>query len=324
VRPKRVEAVSSNIGAILEVHIRGEIIRATTNHPFFVKKRGWTPAEELRPGDLLFTHSSGWIAVDEIKHVNAAVDVYNLRVADDRTYFVGSAIWGFAVWVHNDACIPEFDLNREFDVIIRDNTTASILFMGRISDPSQLQNEVSPSFAAPKADFDGNLIVDGHDFLAWQRGAGRLDGAAASDGDGDQDGDVDRTDLGYWRAAFGQVSAPASRLLTAAAPDPLPEAAASPEILSAMLRDAAFLNWAAHDSQLAKKPSLYDLEPVEAQLVGKSLKPRFEDFASAFGDPSFSTIRRPPATVPPCDAEPTAEPPTLEPVFATGELEPRL
>ena len=27
--------------------------------------------------------------------------VYNVRVADYHTYFVGAADWGFAVWAHN-------------------------------------------------------------------------------------------------------------------------------------------------------------------------------------------------------------------------------
>ena len=29
-----------------------------------------------------------------------------MRVADDYTYFVGSPLWGFAVWAHN-TCTPE-------------------------------------------------------------------------------------------------------------------------------------------------------------------------------------------------------------------------
>lgn len=29
------------------------------------------------------------------------ITVYNLRVADDPTYFVGGDLWGREVWVHN-------------------------------------------------------------------------------------------------------------------------------------------------------------------------------------------------------------------------------
>jgi hypothetical protein len=318
VRPKRVEAVSSNVGAVLEIHVRGQIIRATTNHPFFVKKRGWTPTEELKPGDLLLTHSSGWIAIDDIKNPNATVDVYNLRVADDRTYFVGSAKWGFAVWVHNDACIPEFDLNREFDVIIRDNATSTILFMGRISDPSQLQNSVSPTFVAPNADFDGNLRVDGQDFLAWQRGSGKLNGATADTGDADHDGDVDRTDLGYWRAGFRPAYRPPSMALLAAATNPLSQDKASFESLSAALRDMALvLNWAVYDSQPDNAQLTDNPQPAEDQLADELLEPTFKDFAAAFSDPSFSPVPGRPATVQgptpnqtgqsPSSADPTVE-----------------
>jgi hypothetical protein len=36
--------------------------------------------------------------------------VYNLRVAEDHTYFVGEAAWGFSVWVHN-----AYDVRRAAD-----------------------------------------------------------------------------------------------------------------------------------------------------------------------------------------------------------------
>lgn len=33
--------------------------------------------------------------------------VYNMRVEEYHTYFVGSAEWGFSVWVHNACSINE-------------------------------------------------------------------------------------------------------------------------------------------------------------------------------------------------------------------------
>ncbi len=59
----------------------------------------------------------------------------------------------------------------------------------------------TPGTASGDFDQDGN--VDGHDFLAWQRGLGASGNAAAADGDADGDKDVDAVDLAYWKAQFG-------------------------------------------------------------------------------------------------------------------------
>ena len=58
------------------------------------------PAQQLRPGDLLRSADGGSVAVEAVASGEAAA-VYNLRVAEYHTYFVGDAAWGFAAWVHN-------------------------------------------------------------------------------------------------------------------------------------------------------------------------------------------------------------------------------
>jgi hypothetical protein len=61
---------------------------------------------------------------------------------------------------------------------------------------------------ADSADFDGDLDIDGFDFLAWQRGYGiQPPIAAKSDGDADDDLDVDDDDLVVWESQFGTGSA---------------------------------------------------------------------------------------------------------------------
>src|SRR5690606_424638 len=149
--------------------------------------------------DLLSTDAGDWTEVEAVELTSFSQPVYNLRVADYHTYFVGREDWGFAVWVHN-ACSgeePEFFADRPFHLLIRDNITSTIAFMGRIDDPRQLQNSVAPLVVAPNADFDGNLTVDGADFLAWQRGFG-ASSAGRSDGDSNADGVVDASDLAAW------------------------------------------------------------------------------------------------------------------------------
>jgi hypothetical protein len=67
------------------------------------------------------------------------------------------------------------------------------------------------------ADFDGDLDVDGNDFLIWQRGLGT--GTANADGNTDGDTDVDATDLANWKAAFG-LPVPPVVAAAAAVPEP--------------------------------------------------------------------------------------------------------
>ena len=68
----------------------------------------------------------------------------------------------------------------------------------------------------PSADFDGDEIVDGTDFLAWQTGLGIASGATKAQGDADNNGTVDESDLTIWETQYG-----AGTLLSASAvPEP--------------------------------------------------------------------------------------------------------
>jgi len=59
--------------------------------------------------------------------------------------------------------------------------------------------------SAPSADFVDDDIINGLDFLAWQRGFGTTGGAVRADGNSDDDGDVDGSDLAAWELTYGQV-----------------------------------------------------------------------------------------------------------------------
>lgn len=52
------------------------------------------------------------------------------------------------------------------------------------------------------ADFDSDNDVDGSDFLAWQRGFGKTEGAVRADGNSDEDADVDSQDLAVWSTLY--------------------------------------------------------------------------------------------------------------------------
>jgi ELWxxDGT repeat protein len=77
-------------------------------------------------------------------------------------------------------------------------------------------------------DYNADGVVDGADFLAWQRTLGAAANPAGSGADGDSSGMIDAGDLGVWQSDFGEgasvaaaTSAQASRARDSAALDAL-------------------------------------------------------------------------------------------------------
>jgi hypothetical protein len=56
---------------------------------------------DLQPGDLLLGRDEQTACVQSVTATTRTATVYNLRVAADHTFFVGSHAWGFSLWVHN-------------------------------------------------------------------------------------------------------------------------------------------------------------------------------------------------------------------------------
>ena len=98
---------------ILKVVVQGRVIRTTAEHPFWVDGRGWTAAGELKAGDNLLTADKSKLPVESVSESGDTETVYNFRVADWHTYFVGNEDWDFEVWVHN-ACggVPKHQRER--------------------------------------------------------------------------------------------------------------------------------------------------------------------------------------------------------------------
>jgi hypothetical protein len=72
-------------------------------------------------------------------HTGKQERVYNLRVADYHTYFVGSEEWRFSVWAHN-ACDPR-DLVKEATRLSKtrtDDTAFRRIVVESVGDASQL------------------------------------------------------------------------------------------------------------------------------------------------------------------------------------------
>ena len=102
---KIVEDVFVRSAPILNVVVRGRVIRTTSEHPFWVDGKGWTAAGELKAGDQLLGADKSKLPVESVSETEDTETVYNFRVADWHTYFVGDKGWDFEIWVHN-ACSP--------------------------------------------------------------------------------------------------------------------------------------------------------------------------------------------------------------------------
>jgi hypothetical protein len=90
---KPVEATFKRLGRVLHLHFPdGELIRTTPEHPFGVAGKGWTAAGALTAGDRIATLSGEWVAVGEVFDTQEWEPVFNVRVADHHTYFVGCAV----------------------------------------------------------------------------------------------------------------------------------------------------------------------------------------------------------------------------------------
>jgi Pretoxin HINT domain len=104
VESKEVQEVFVGTGKIVHLHVNGQVIKTTGEHPFFAKDKGWVTATQLEVADLLVGDDGQWVAVEEVFDTGEWVRVYNLRIADHHTYFVTGEGWGFSVWAHN-ACV---------------------------------------------------------------------------------------------------------------------------------------------------------------------------------------------------------------------------
>jgi hypothetical protein len=101
--PKLVEEVFVGVDRILHLHVGGQVVRTTAMHPFWVEGKGWLEAGRLQPSDRLGSHDGQSVVVEEVFDTGETETVYNLRVGDYHTYFVGSPVWGWSAWAHN-AC----------------------------------------------------------------------------------------------------------------------------------------------------------------------------------------------------------------------------
>jgi hypothetical protein len=110
VKPCRVvETYRHAARPIMEVRIAGNTIRCTLAHPFYVKGRSWTAAEDLRPGDVLRTNGEADAKCESAGALAEEAPVFNLHVELKHTYFVALPESELSVLVHNDSGLPTPD-----------------------------------------------------------------------------------------------------------------------------------------------------------------------------------------------------------------------
>jgi intein/homing endonuclease len=74
--------VFERTGPVLNLHVGGQVIRTSGEHPFWVEGKGWTAANELQAGDLLVSHDGQILPVEEVYDTGEWETLYNLRVSD--------------------------------------------------------------------------------------------------------------------------------------------------------------------------------------------------------------------------------------------------
>ena len=100
IKVNTVEEVFQRFSGIAGLHAGGQYFRTTLEHPFIERFNGWTACSNLRPGDQIYTEDR-WITVEEVHDTGDWEVVYNVRVSDHHTYFVGEEDWGWSLWAHN-------------------------------------------------------------------------------------------------------------------------------------------------------------------------------------------------------------------------------
>ena len=143
----------------------------------------------------------------------------------------------YSLRVEDGAAIEILDHSEDLDsaAVLRNTTMNSFavdhegeLYM--IGFDAGRVYKIVPSHFFHESDFDDSGTVDGEDYLTYQRGYDRFDGAAAkADGDATADGLVNADDLHVWRQQFGFVSTIA------------PDSGTIPEPTSAQLMASALL-----------------------------------------------------------------------------------
>jgi hypothetical protein len=104
----------------------------------------------------------GWTPVTDLLDTGAWDTVYNFRIADYHTYFVGDDHWGFSVWAHN-----AYDANTWNKLDVQPHTRKSQAALDRMAAGRQRMGMALLGTAEGDGQVLAKVIVDRR--VAWGR-----------------------------------------------------------------------------------------------------------------------------------------------------------
>jgi len=150
--PKVVEEVFVAHGLVWDLRAGGQVIRTSAEHPFYVPGTGWVPCQQLKIGDPLLTADGLCVQVEDLHNTGEWEKLYNIRVADYHTYFVGKDEWGFSVWAHNQ-CVVKGGLGPAWRLDLVDVTTMLSLDGTSVWTDPKLSDEELAALCIPNGQY---------------------------------------------------------------------------------------------------------------------------------------------------------------------------
>ena len=105
-----LETYIREVTTLVHITVNGEEIITTVDHPFYVQSRGFVEAGKLLVGDELLDVNGNVLLVEnfDVELTEEPVKVYNFKVEDFHTYFVGNC----KIWVHNNDCVEKVEFGE--------------------------------------------------------------------------------------------------------------------------------------------------------------------------------------------------------------------
>ena len=96
---KVINTYVNDTNELIIISIGGNVIRTTSEHPFYAIDIGWVSANKLVKGDKLLLSSGHSAIIESVESLllNDPIKVYNFEVAEYHTYFISE----LAILVHN-------------------------------------------------------------------------------------------------------------------------------------------------------------------------------------------------------------------------------
>jgi vacuolar-type H+-ATPase subunit F/Vma7 len=102
-----------------ELRVGGQVLLTTSEHPFYVPGVGWKTLRELQVGERLLCEDGSTLPIEGVRDKLKWQTVYNFRVANWHTYFVGEEAWGWSLWVHNAKYVSVADSQAAKDTLTK-------------------------------------------------------------------------------------------------------------------------------------------------------------------------------------------------------------